>query len=123
VTYWDKSPDRHAVCATTSLIGVTGSASAALTLVNLDPGDLEAVTTAAVDTELNTEVGEWRLGTLGFVVRQKAWQVCWVTGVEAECTKLPPVIGWKSRDPVPSVLASAWLQPRYSLGSYKVLKV
>jgi hypothetical protein len=62
VTYWDKSPDRHAVCATTSLIGVTGSASAALTLVNLDPGDLEAVTTAAVDTELDTEVGERRLG-------------------------------------------------------------
>jgi hypothetical protein len=62
VTYSDVSPDGHAVCATTSLIGVTGSASAALTLVNLDPGDLEAVTTEAVDTKLNTEVGERRLG-------------------------------------------------------------
>jgi hypothetical protein len=60
VTYSDVSPDGHPVTAATGLRagGVIGSADVAFTVVNLDLQGLEGVTTAAVDTVLDTEVGK-----------------------------------------------------------------
>jgi hypothetical protein len=65
VTYSDVSPDRHPVTAATGLqaVGVTGSAKVAFTVGNLDLRGLEAVTTAAIDTVLDTEVGERSSGS------------------------------------------------------------